>query len=120
MSSTVRRIPPSSPKKCGAKCGARIMAENRKRKGKHPEKVLTATRVRSVAEPGRYIDGNGLYLEVEAKRSYFFLIGLISWTSGSGQPTARGRKSCSCTPTNLRRTTVGQWMGVSCCSPALQ
>jgi integrase len=37
----------------------------RTKRGKHPEKVLTATRVRALAEPGRYLDGNGLYLEVE-------------------------------------------------------
>jgi len=41
------------------------MAENRKRKGKHPEKALSATRVRAFTQPGRYIDGNGLYLVVE-------------------------------------------------------
>src|SRR3989442_1231689 len=42
------------------------MGDDRKRKGKHPEKVLSATRLRALAEPGRYIDGNGLYLEVDA------------------------------------------------------
>ena len=36
-----------------------------KRKGKHLEKALSATRVRTVSEPGRYTDGNGLYLVVE-------------------------------------------------------
>ena len=42
------------------------MEQSRKRKqGKHPEKVLSAIRVRALAEPGRYIDGNGLYLEVD-------------------------------------------------------
>jgi integrase len=43
------------------------MSENpsRKRKGKHPEKALSATRVRALTLPGRYIDGNGLYLIVE-------------------------------------------------------
>src|SRR5262245_54852989 len=41
------------------------MAENRKRNGRHPEKVLSATRVRAVTKPGRYIDGNGLYLIVD-------------------------------------------------------
>src|SRR5262245_22345543 len=42
------------------------MENHRKRKGKHPEKVLSATLVRSLVKPGRYIDGNGLYLEVDA------------------------------------------------------
>ena len=46
------------------------MEQNRRTKqGKHPEKVLTATRVRSLAKPGRYLDGNGLYLEVEPSGS---------------------------------------------------
>src|SRR5437867_8537516 len=44
----------------------KLMEQSRKRKqGKHPEKVLSAIRVRALAEPGRYIDGNGLYLEVD-------------------------------------------------------
>ena len=34
-------------------------------KGRHPEKALSAVRVRSIAEPGRYADGNGLYLVVD-------------------------------------------------------
>jgi integrase len=36
-----------------------------KPKGQHPEKALTALKVRAVNEPGRYGDGNGLYLVVE-------------------------------------------------------
>ncbi len=36
-----------------------------KPKGRHPEKVLSALRVRNLKEPGRYADGNGLYLVVE-------------------------------------------------------
>src|SRR5262245_53008499 len=34
-------------------------------KGKHPEKALSAMRVRNLTEPGRYADGNGLYLFVD-------------------------------------------------------
>jgi integrase len=46
------------------------MEQRRKTKqGKHPEKVLTATRVRALQKPGRYLDGNGLYLEVEPSGS---------------------------------------------------
>src|SRR5206468_12321450 len=46
---------------------SQVMEQSRKTKqGKHPEKVLSATRVRALAEAGRYIDGNGLYLEVDA------------------------------------------------------
>lgn len=37
-----------------------------KRRGKHPDKALTAVAVRQTKTPGRYADGNGLYLEVEA------------------------------------------------------
>ena len=33
--------------------------------GKHPEKALTAMKVNKVSEPGRYADGNGLYLVVD-------------------------------------------------------
>src|SRR5215207_4157204 len=35
------------------------------KKGRHPEKALTAVQVRSQQKPGRYADGNGLYLVVE-------------------------------------------------------
>jgi integrase len=34
-------------------------------KGRHPEKALSAVRVRAITEPGRYTDGNGLYLVVD-------------------------------------------------------
>jgi integrase len=36
-----------------------------KRTGRHPDKALTAATVRSIKEPGRYTDGNGLYLIVD-------------------------------------------------------
>ena len=36
-----------------------------KRRGHHPEKALTAVRAKALKEPGRYADGNGLYLLVE-------------------------------------------------------
>ena len=36
-----------------------------KRKGSHPDRALTALKVRSLKEPGRYGDGNGLYLVVD-------------------------------------------------------
>src|SRR5262245_12242601 len=41
------------------------MADGRKRKGKHPEKALNITRINALKEPGRYVDGNGLYLVVD-------------------------------------------------------
>lgn len=33
--------------------------------GKHPQKALTSVRINSLSEPGRYADGNGLYLVVD-------------------------------------------------------
>lgn len=36
-----------------------------KAKGRHPEKALSAVRVRQLTAPGRYADGNGLYLVVD-------------------------------------------------------
>lgn len=36
------------------------------RTGKHPDKQLTAVGVRNIAKQGRYADGNGLYLIVDA------------------------------------------------------
>jgi len=36
-----------------------------KRLGRHPEKALSAAKVRALAKPGKYADGNGLYLVVE-------------------------------------------------------
>ena len=36
-----------------------------KRRGRHPDKALSAAFCRNVAEGGRYCDGNGLYLEVD-------------------------------------------------------
>jgi integrase len=36
-----------------------------KRKGRHPERALTAVTIRNLRQPGRYADGNGLYLEIE-------------------------------------------------------
>jgi integrase len=37
----------------------------RKPRGRHPDKRLTAVRVRTIKAPGRYADGNGLYLFVD-------------------------------------------------------
>ena len=36
-----------------------------KRKGRHPDKALSAAFCRNVGEAGRYADGNGLYLHVD-------------------------------------------------------
>lgn len=40
-------------------------ASGMQRKGKHPDKALTAVQVRQAKTPGRYADGNGLYLIVD-------------------------------------------------------
>src|SRR5688572_21121436 len=36
-----------------------------KRRGRHPEKALSVVQIRVVKGPGRYADGNGLYLVVD-------------------------------------------------------
>ncbi len=36
-----------------------------KPKGRHPEKALSVVAIRALEEPGRYADGNGLYLVVD-------------------------------------------------------
>src|SRR5262249_24957078 len=36
-----------------------------KPRGRHPEKALNAVRVKALKQPGRYADGNGLYLVVD-------------------------------------------------------
>lgn len=40
-------------------------AEKRKAKGKHREKILSDPAVKAASKPGRYPDGNGLYLKVD-------------------------------------------------------
>jgi len=45
--------------------------------GKHPEKALTAVRVRSLNVPGRYADGNGLYLVVEPSGAKRWLLRIV-------------------------------------------
>ena len=45
-------------------------SQNQRRKsGRHPEKALTAAQVRAAVEPGKYRDGNGLFLRVEPSGS---------------------------------------------------
>ncbi|MEK7374200.1 MAG: Arm DNA-binding domain-containing protein [Thermodesulfobacteriota bacterium] len=33
--------------------------------GRHPEKLLSSIKIRNLSQPGRYTDGNGLYLVVD-------------------------------------------------------
>ena len=44
---------------------ANVQSPERAKRKKHPEKALSAVRVRALREPGRYADGNGLYLHVD-------------------------------------------------------
>lgn len=48
-----------------------------KGKGKHPEKALTAVQVRQLKRPGRYADGNGLYLVVDPSGAKRWLLRLV-------------------------------------------
>lgn len=48
-----------------------------KGKGKHPDKALTAVKVRQLKQPGRYADGNGLYLVVDPSGSKRWLLRLV-------------------------------------------
>ena len=48
-----------------------------KRKGRHPEKALTAVQVRALKTPGRYTDGHGLYLVVELSGSKRWLLRIV-------------------------------------------
>jgi integrase len=48
-----------------------------KPKGRHPDKKLTAVRVRSLTVPGRYADGNGLYLVVDKSGSKRWILRLV-------------------------------------------
>jgi len=50
---------------------------DRVKAGKHPEKALTAVRVRSLNVPGRYADGNGLYLVVEPSGAKRWLLRIV-------------------------------------------
>lgn len=45
--------------------------------GKHPENALTAMKVRQTTQPGRYADGNGLYLVVDPSGAKRWLLRTI-------------------------------------------
>jgi hypothetical protein len=51
-----------SGKECGVKCWTRQTAKPR---GPYPDKQLTALKAGRLVEPGRYADGNRLYLLVD-------------------------------------------------------
>lgn len=45
--------------------------------GRHPEKALTALGARSLKEPGRHADGNGLYLVVDPSGAKRWLLRIV-------------------------------------------
>lgn len=47
------------------------------RKGKHPEKALTAMRINKLSKAGRYADGNGLYLVVDESGAKRWLLRIV-------------------------------------------
>jgi len=47
------------------------------KKGKHPEKALTAMKVNKISEPGRYTDGHGLYLVVDESGAKRWLLRVV-------------------------------------------
>jgi integrase len=48
-----------------------------KSKGRHPERALTAVQVRQIKQPGRYTDGNGLYLVVDPSGARRWLLRIV-------------------------------------------
>ncbi len=53
------------------------MADNPKQRERHPVNALTAVRVRKEKKPGRYADGNGLYLVVDPSGARRWLLRLV-------------------------------------------
>lgn len=51
--------------------------EKRLKQGRHPEKALTAVQVRSLKQAGRYADGNGLHLVVDASGAKRWLLRIV-------------------------------------------
>lgn len=45
--------------------------------GKHPDKALSAMQVRNLSKPGRYADGNGLYLVVDPSGAKRWLLRVV-------------------------------------------
>ena len=50
----------------------------RKPHGHHPDRRLTAVRIRTLTTPGRYADGNGLYLVVDHSRAKRWLLRTVT------------------------------------------
>jgi integrase len=56
----------------------------RKPKGRHPQHKLNAVRVKSL-KPGRYADGNGLYLFVEPSGAKRWVLRTVVWTASGAK-----------------------------------
>jgi integrase len=48
-----------------------------KPKGRHPDKALSSVRIKNIAEPGRYADGNGLYLVVDPSGAKRWILRIV-------------------------------------------
>lgn len=48
-----------------------------KAEGKHPDKALSALKIKNLSEPGRYPDGNGLYLVVDPSGAKRWLLRIM-------------------------------------------
>ncbi len=81
-----------------------------KPRGRHPDKALSAVRVRAISEPGRYADGNGLYLVVDPS-------GAKRWVL---RTVVRGKRRTSASAgcvwfrwpkPGIRHTPTGSWRG---------
>jgi integrase len=54
-----------------------MWGEPMKQKGRHPDRVLTAVKVKSLNEVGRHADGNGLYLIVEPSGAKRWMLRIV-------------------------------------------
>lgn len=57
--------------------GIELGGHSMKGRGKHPDKALTAMQVRNLNKPGRYADGNGLYLVVDPSGAKRWLLRVV-------------------------------------------
>src|SRR6476659_5959870 len=68
-------------------------SRGRKPTGRHPEKALTAVRVKALNKPGRYADGNGLYLVVEPSGAKRWILRTV--VKGRRRDIGLGGLSCT-------------------------
>lgn len=53
------------------------MKSSRKPKGRHPDKALSSVRINNLTKPGRYADGNGLYLVVDPSGAKRWILRIV-------------------------------------------